>query len=196
MRGVTRPDIEWPRRTERLELRLPTDEDITRVLEWRNHPDVRRWLIRTTVEPEAFRRAWLDSIDDPLDHAAFVHLDGEVMGLVSLSVSDGLGQHEPGKEAWTASEGMLGYTFAPGYSGKGYATETARALIDLGFGELGLHRITAACFADNHASWRVMEKLGMRREQHGVQDSWHAELGWVDGYTYAILREEWAAVPR
>ena len=31
----------------------------------------------------------------------------------------------------------------------------------------------------------------MRREQHGVQDSWHAELGWVDGYTYAILAEDW-----
>ncbi|WP_338539251.1 hypothetical protein N5P18_08225 [Janibacter terrae] len=34
----------------------------------------------------------------------------------------------------------------------------------------------------------------MRREQHGVKDSWHAELGWVDGYTYAILREEWVEV--
>ena len=31
----------------------------------------------------------------------------------------------------------------------------------------------------------------MRREQYGVQDSWHAEHGWVDGCTYAILRSEW-----
>jgi hypothetical protein len=31
----------------------------------------------------------------------------------------------------------------------------------------------------------------MRREQHGVGDSWHAELGWVDGYTYGLLAEEW-----
>lgn len=31
----------------------------------------------------------------------------------------------------------------------------------------------------------------MRREQHGVKDSWHADLGWIDGYTYGILREEW-----
>jgi RimJ/RimL family protein N-acetyltransferase len=36
-----------------------------------------------------------------------------------------------------------------------------------------------------------MEKLGMRREQHGVADSFHAELGWVDGFEYAILAEEW-----
>jgi hypothetical protein len=31
----------------------------------------------------------------------------------------------------------------------------------------------------------------MRREQHGVRDSWHSELGWVDGYTYAVLADEW-----
>ncbi len=31
----------------------------------------------------------------------------------------------------------------------------------------------------------------MRREKHGVEDSWHAELRWVDGYQYAILAREW-----
>ena len=29
------------------------------------------------------------------------------------------------------------------------------------------------------------------REQHGVKDSFHAKLGWVDGYTHAVLAEEW-----
>ncbi len=71
----------------------------------------------------------------------------------------------------------------------------AAALIEVAFGDLGLHRVTAGCFADNIASWRVMEKVGMRREQHGIQDSWHAELGWVDGYTYAMLRSEWESRP-
>ena len=65
-----------------------------------------------------------------------------------------------------------------------------RAALDLAFGDLGLHRVTAGCFADNVASWRVMEKAGMRREQHGIRDAWHAELGWVDGYTYAVLADE------
>ena len=64
------------------------------------------------------------------------------------------------------------------------------AALDLAFGALGLHRVTAGCFADNVATWRVMEKAGMRREQHGIQDSWHAELGWLDGFTYAVLADE------
>ena len=76
----------------------------------------------------------------------------------------------------------------PAHAGRGHATAIARALLDIAFTDLGLRRVTAECFADNVASWRVMEKLGMRREQHGVRDSWHAELGWVDGCTYAILR--------
>ena len=53
--------------------------------------------------------------------------------------------------------------------------------------------MTASCNADNPASVRVLEKAGMRREQHGVEDSWHADLGWVDGYQYAILAREWRA---
>ncbi|WP_308279588.1 GNAT family N-acetyltransferase [Phycicoccus mangrovi] len=64
-------------------------------------------------------------------------------------------------------------------------------LLEIAFEDLRLRRVTAGCFADNVGSWKVMEKAGMRREQHGVRDSWHAELGWVDGLTYALLREEW-----
>ena len=82
-----------------------------------------------------------------------------------------------------------------GARGRGYATAIARALLEIAFADLGLRRVTAECFADNVASWRVMERLGMRREQHGVRDSWHAELGWVDGYTYAMLVEEFSPAP-
>jgi hypothetical protein len=42
---------------------------------------------------------------------------------------------------------------------------------------------------------RILEKVGMRREQHGIGDSWHAELGWLDGYTYAALAGTWRRGP-
>ena len=47
--------------------------------------------------------------------------------------------------------------------------------------------------ADNVASTRIMEKLGMRREEYAVRDSLHRSLGWLDGVTYAILVDEWRA---
>jgi len=184
---MTRPEL-WPRRTERLELRLPTEADLDAVLTWRNLPEVNRWLLRTDVEPAVYRAMWLDGRADPLDHHVVAVAGAAVVGTLSLQVSDGMGQgHDsPARE----SEGSLGYLLDPAHHGRGYATEMVRAALDLAFGELGLHRVTAGCFAANVASWRVMEKAGMRREQHGVRDSWHAELGWVDGYTYAVLADE------
>ena len=190
---MTSRGIAWPRRAGALELRLPTAETLDRVLQWRNEPAVTTWLLRTEVEPDAFRRAWLEGVADPHDHSAIAFLGDEVVGTASLWITDAMGQSHVPDGPWRGAEAGIGYLVDPVYAGRGYATELGRALLALAFEELGVHRVTAGCFADNTASWHVMEKLGMRREQHGRQDSWHAELGWIDGYTYAILAEEWRA---
>ena len=84
----------------------------------------------------------------------------------------------------------IGWVFAPEVHGQGYATEAARAVLQLAFGELGLHRVIATCDPRNGASYRVMEKLGMRREAHFVRDV-QIRGEWADEYFYAILAEEW-----
>jgi RimJ/RimL family protein N-acetyltransferase len=173
--------------TERLELRPARDEDVDRIMEYRNLPEVTRWLLRTQVTPESVRAACLPAAADPDDRSMVVTLGGVVIGTVFLDVRDGMGQ--PGMPVRTEAE--IGYIFDPAYGGRGYATEAVTALLAYAFDQLGIRRITAGCFADNHASARILEKVGMRREQHGIGDSWHAELGWVDGYTYALLAEEW-----
>ena len=173
--------------TERLVLRLVRDADIDRILQYRNLPEVTRWLLRTEVEPEPFAAAWRHAAADPDDHSVVVTLDGLVIGTVMLEVVDGMGQ--PGMPRRTQAD--LGYIFDPAHGGHGYATEAVAAMVAHAFDRLGVRRITAGCFADNLASVRILEKVGMRREQHGVGDSWHAELGWVDGYTYALLADSW-----
>ncbi len=117
-------------------------------------------------------------------------LDAVAVGTGSVRVADGMGQtgHE---DEFVGKEGWLAYAVDPAYAGRGIATALAADVLDHAFGPLGLRRVQAGCFADNTASWKVMEKLGMRREQHGVRDSFHAEHGWIDGYTYAILADEW-----
>jgi RimJ/RimL family protein N-acetyltransferase len=174
-------------RTDRLELRPVRDEDVDRILEFRNLPEVTRWLLRTEVDPASFRAALRRAAEDPDDHGVAAVLGGVVIGTVSLDLVDGMGQ--PGMP--TRTEAQFGYIFDPAYAGHGYATEAATAMVAHAFGRLGVRRITAGCFADNLASVRILEKLGMRREQHGVRDSWHTELGWVDGYTYGLLAESW-----
>lgn len=58
------------------------------------------------------------------------------------------------------------------------------------FADLGLRRVAANCFADNVASWRLMEHVGLRRETHSVGDSLHRDKGWLDGFGYALLADE------
>jgi RimJ/RimL family protein N-acetyltransferase len=175
--------------TDRLELRPVRDEDVDRILEYRNLPEVSRWLLRTEVDPVSFRAAWRRAAANPDDHSVAAVLDGVVIGTVSLEVVDGMGQ--PGMP--TRTEAELGYIFDPAYAGRGYATEAVTAMVTHAFDRLGVRRITAGCFADNLASVRILEKVGMRREQHGIGDSWHADLGWVDGYTYGLLAQSWHA---
>ena len=81
---------------------------------------------------------------------------------------------------------------APEHHGQGYGTEAVSALLEICFGQLGLRRVIAGCFTDNEPSWRLMERLGMRRESHTVRDGLHRTRGWLDGFQYGLLAEEWA----
>jgi RimJ/RimL family protein N-acetyltransferase len=85
---------------------------------------------------------------------------------------------------------LIGYAMYEQFEGHGYATEAVRELIRLCFEDLGLRRVTANCFADNEASWRLMERVGMRREIHTVRESLHRSGRWLDGLGYALLADE------
>jgi RimJ/RimL family protein N-acetyltransferase len=90
----------------------------------------------------------------------------------------------------------LGYIFNPAFAGHGYATEACRALLEYGFGELGAHRVVAMCDPGNPPSWRLLERLSMRREGHFRQFAFfrrdeRGEPLWHDAYQYALLAEEW-----
>ncbi|HEU4911725.1 MAG TPA: GNAT family protein [Actinomycetes bacterium] len=170
-------------------LREAHADDIEHLLCFRNDPDVNRFMISTSVDPAQFREQWLAIPTSDSDFSCVAELDGAVVAIGFLEIVDGMGQ--PGMPLRT--EGVIGYIVEPRSAGKGVASALARGLLTAAFDRLGLRRVTAGCNADNPASARVLEKAGMRREQHGVEDSWHAELGWVDGYQYAILAREWQA---
>jgi RimJ/RimL family protein N-acetyltransferase len=90
----------------------------------------------------------------------------------------------------------IGWAFNPGWHRQGYATEAAHALLTYGLTTLQLHRIIATCQPENIASFRVMEKLGMRREGHFQQCIDRGNGVWWDELFYAILHEEWVEPPQ
>jgi RimJ/RimL family protein N-acetyltransferase len=63
-------------------------------------------------------------------------------------------------------------------------------MLRLGFETVGLHRIFGRCDAENVASARLMERLGMRREAH-LRENEFFKGRWSDEYKYAILSSEW-----
>ena len=65
----------------------------------------------------------------------------------------------------------LGWSLRPEETGQGYATEALEAALRICFDDLGLRRVTASCFTGNTASYRLMERVGMRREAHVVRNA-------------------------
>jgi RimJ/RimL family protein N-acetyltransferase len=113
---------------------------------------------------------------------------------VVLKSEDRLIGHMPFHPWFTPGVYEIGWVLHGDYQGRGYATEGALALRDHAFGALNMHRVIATCQPENRASWRVMEKLGMRREAHFRQCIPLPDGSWWDEYFYAILRDEWAAL--
>ena len=85
----------------------------------------------------------------------------------------------------------IGWAIGRPHQRQGYATEAARALIAHAFETLRCHRVIATCQPENVASWRVMDKLGMRREAHFCQCLLREGGEWWDEYFYALLAEEY-----
>jgi [ribosomal protein S5]-alanine N-acetyltransferase len=90
----------------------------------------------------------------------------------------------------------LGYIFHPDHHRRGYATEACRAVLEHAFQRLGAHRVIAGCCPQNLASWRLMERLGMRREAFSPKAVTLTAAAdgtpiWWDQYLYAVLAEEW-----
>ncbi len=84
----------------------------------------------------------------------------------------------------------IGFTLSHEYQGCGYATEAVSCFLNYAFHTFDLHRIIAITDCENIASVALLERLGMRREGHFIQNIWFKGK-WGDEYLYAILKEEW-----
>ncbi len=188
---MTLDEIAWPVRTARLGIRPATASDLPAIFAIRALPEVGRWLPEHPASYDEFvlRFGRLDMVPKTF----VIDLEGVLIGDLYLHVLDAWSQVEVADRA--GQEAEIGWCLSPDRQGHGYATEAAGELLRLAFADLGVRRVTAAAFADNLPSLRIMERLGMRQESHGVKDSLHRDLGWIDGTTYAIRVDEWEARP-
>lgn len=182
--------IAWPVRTERLALRPAAMADVEAMWQYRRLDAVSRWMTSAPKSREEHRTKF--EAPERLVKTLVIELDGVVIGDLMLSIEDAWSQAEVAAQA-RGVQAELGWCMAPEHGGRGYATEAVETLMRLCFEELGLRRVTANCFAHNDGSWRLMERLGMRREVHTLRESLHRSGEWLDGMGYALLAEEWRA---
>ncbi|MTI67651.1 MAG: GNAT family N-acetyltransferase [Firmicutes bacterium] len=101
-------------------------------------------------------------------------------------------QLEPDElKTWT-----IGYVFNPKYYGNGYATEACKSILQYGFKVKNAHRIVAGVCAENKPSWKLLERLSMRKEAHFIKNIFFEKTSegkpiWNDAYRYAMLSTEY-----
>ncbi|RYP84181.1 N-acetyltransferase [Nocardioides guangzhouensis] len=181
------PVLPRPVRTDRLVLRPATPGDADATFAYRRLESVGQWLTELPTDLASYRATFVDPTR--LAATVVVERDGRTVGDLMLRVEDAWAQQEVADRA-TGRQAELGWVLDPACTGHGYATEAVRALLRVSFHDLGVRRVVATCFLDNVASWRLMERVGMRREAHAVRESLHRSGRWLDTVTYALLAED------
>jgi ribosomal-protein-alanine N-acetyltransferase len=171
---------------DRIDLQTVEEDDIEFLQRGVNHPEVRRYIgaFRTPINGERYREIF-ESIDSDEEGATLLAVPhegehaGEPIGSVQLyPINNARGQAN------------FGIWFIPEAWGNGYATEASAYLIDYGFQQLRLHRISAVSDAPNTASIALCERLGF------VHEGTSREYGFADGEyvdleRYGLLADEW-----
>ena len=168
--------------TPRLLIREFVEVDEADVHEYASDPEVARYMEWGPNTPQEtkdfFARRFARNAEQPrveYEMAIVLRAENKVVGGVGVRMKSAANR-----------EGDVGYVLNRRYWGQGIVTEAARAMVEFGFGQLGFHRIYATCDAENPASARVMQKLGMQYEGRKRQDVL-VKGRWRDTLLYAIL---------
>jgi RimJ/RimL family protein N-acetyltransferase len=176
--------------TPRLAMRQFTEDDVDNLFDLNSDPEVMRYLaggrptpreeIRDQIIP--FHLGGYDRLDRLGTWAAESTATGEFLGWFHF---------RPGPDG-DITNIDLGYRLRRTTWNKGYATEGSRALINMGFTDVGIERVFAHTMTVNTASRRVLEKCGLTLVRttpydlpYVIEGSEHGEV------EYALTRPEW-----
>lgn len=167
--------------TDRLIIRKFTKADWNQVYEYTSDAAVMKYMPEGVLSEEATKKFVISNSNENAKHFPVVlKKDGTLIGHIVF-------HHYFGDHTYE-----IGWVFHPEYQNKGYASEAASAVLKYGFETMHLHRTIATCQPENIPSWRVMEKIGMRREGYFKKCIPYGKVWW-DEFYYAILQEEWKA---
>ena len=173
--------------TERLTIRKFTEDDFAAVHSYASCKEniiYMAWGPNSEEQTRAFINIAITKSEEipcaNYQYATVLKATGKLIGACNIALTD--------------DEAEIGWVLHRDCWKQGYGTEMGTALLNFGFGDLNLHRIVAHCDAENTASFRVMEKIGMRREGlfiEGRLANKSSDNKYGDELYYAILKDEW-----
>lgn len=171
--------------TPRLTIRRFQEQDYPALYEYLSDPSIYQYEPGGPISLEKAHELAIERARSNDFWAVVLNSTGELVGHIFFA------QTEP-QELMTWE---LGYIINPRFQNQGYATEAVHALFEYGFANWHIHRVVAHCNPENIASWKVMEKLGMKREGHFRKNIFFrmnpdGSPCWVDTYEYALLKED------
>ncbi|HET8990028.1 MAG TPA: GNAT family N-acetyltransferase [Acidimicrobiales bacterium] len=171
------------RETGRLRLRPFEGRDLDRLTELVADPSVNRYLYSEPRTADEARTLLDDRLardpDEPrMNVCVALRLSDEMVGDFVL-------RWDP-----THRQGEMGGSLLPAHQGHGYATEVYGVLLGVAFDELDLHRVVGRCDARNGASIRSLERAGLRREAHLVENEF-VKGDWTSEVVLAQRAEPW-----
>ncbi|MCE8038919.1 UDP-2,4-diacetamido-2,4,6-trideoxy-beta-L-altropyranose hydrolase [Halomonas sp. MCCC 1A11062] len=176
--GVARVLAEM-QHVSRHRLRSMEEHDLERVLAWRNHPDVRRFMYTQRMITLDEHLTWFERArQTPERHLLIYEQDGQPLGVVNLNVVD--------TQARRAEWGFYLAPDAPRGSGQGLG----RCTLYYAFATLGLNKLCGEVLADNQRSLHFHERLGFRREAT-LRDHFHDGSAYHNVIGFGLLADEW-----
>jgi RimJ/RimL family protein N-acetyltransferase len=171
--------------TPRLTIRRFRPEDAGDLYDYLSDPQVYRFEPGDPIDRAQARQRAVEMATSPDFWAVELRDAGKVIGQLYFK------QIEPAEHLTCE----LGFILNPVYHRQGYGTEAAGALVQRALAAGGVHRIVAHCNPENTASWKLLEKIGLRREGMLRQNVFFRRNAagdplWTDTYVYARLAGE------
>lgn len=182
----------YPLRTDRLLVRMLQEGDIDTLTDYRNDPEVsalQDWDLpypRKRAEELVAAHAGRQDLTPGGGTQLAIDLRGQLVGDIFVGLDERSGVAE------------IGFTLAKAHQGQGYAVEAVGAVVDDLVDRVGVHRLVGELSPQNHASARLLERLGMTFE-HFAEKSFWWRGAWDDNLYYSMTaegRRDWRDRPR
>jgi UDP-4-amino-4,6-dideoxy-N-acetyl-beta-L-altrosamine N-acetyltransferase len=152
--------------------------DLEQVLTWRNHSEIRRYMLSPSEILFAHHARWFERVSTDFTRHLFIYEEnGQSLGFVQF------------ERTGCVEVSNWGFYAAPD-APKGTGKKLGTVALNYAFSTLGMHKVCGQALAFNEASIGLHSKLGFRqeavlREQHRVEDEYY------DLLCFGLLCREW-----